>query len=96
MATTPTAPVPTPSPGVSNFFKYFNALAPVVAATIQADQADISAGDHLAAVTDTMTGVAYGFGQINPIWGVEAQAALSVATPFIGLLVSLFHKKPAA
>lgn len=91
------ATTPTVSPGVAKLLATFSTYAVIASATIQQEQADIAANDHVAAVTDGLTGVAAGLTQAKPEWGPDITASLNLAQTFIPLLVGLFHhKKPAA
>lgn len=87
-------PVQTPavSPGVSKFLSMFSTYAVISAATIQQEKSDIVKNDHVAAVTDGLTGVGAGLAQAKPEWSADIQASLGLMQAFVPIFVSLFHK----
>ena len=87
------AVTPAVSPGVANILGMFTTYAAISAATIQQEQADIAAGDHVAAVTDGLTGIGAGLAQAQPAWTGDIEASLGLIKSFLPLIVGLFHHK---
>ena len=85
--------IPTVSPGISKFLAMFSTYAVVAAATVTQVKADATAHDHIAEVTDGMTGVAAGLAQAKPEWAPDIQASLALVQAFLPVFVNLFHKK---
>lgn len=87
---------PAVSPGVTRILGMFTTYATIAAATIQQEQADIAAGNHIAAVTDGLTGIGAGLAQARPAWTGDIEASLGLVQSFLPLLIGLFHhSKPA-
>lgn len=87
-----TQPVtPSISPGVSKILSTFTTYATIAAATIQQEQADISKGDHVAAVSDAVTGVAAGLASAKTSWQADISASLALFQTFLPIFVGLFH-----
>lgn len=93
MSTVPTPPPPAqPSPGVASFFAHFNTYATAFAATVAQEEADAAAhAPFMQRLTDGLQGAAYGFGLVNPVWGADAQLALTAFAMVAESIASLFH-----
>ena len=87
----PTAP--NVSPGISSFLAMFSTYAVIAAATVTQEKADATARDHVAEVTDGMTGIAAGLAQAKPAWSPDIQASLVLVQTFLPVFVNLFRKK---
>lgn len=98
MSTAPVTPVPASSL-LAKFLNYFNTVATIATATIQQEQVDIAAGNHVAAVNDAVLGAAEAFVSVVPSQNANVTLALglfSTGEQIVTSLVSLFHHPKVA